>query len=62
MRERHPITMRKPSEQVLRPGVPAEPTIEVVGSGLTRVEEEKIYQKVKNEGKCCEGGEEGWTG
>ena len=39
-----------------------EPTIEVVRSGLTPREEEEMYQRLKNEGKCCEGGEEGWTG
>lgn len=36
--------------------------ISIVGSGLEPPEIKKIYRRLKNEGKCCEGGSEGWSG
>jgi len=37
-------------------------TISLVKSGLGKKTIEETYKKLKNEGKCCEGGSEGWTG
>lgn len=36
--------------------------IRIVSSGLPDQVIEEIYEKLKNEGKCCEGGSEGWMG
>lgn len=41
---------------------PGKQVVEVVKSGLTPAEEGQIYTKIQNQGKCCEGGSEGWTG
>ena len=39
---------------------PAE--VAVVNSSLNRSELDRTYRRMKNEGKCCEGGSEGWSG
>lgn len=36
--------------------------VSLVKSGLDEKTTEVMYKKLKNEGKCCEGGSEGWTG
>ena len=55
------IFAQPPQDQA--PEAPAEEqSIEIIKSGLTDAEEEQMYLKFKNEGKCCEGGSEGWTG
>lgn len=33
-----------------------------IESGLDERTTESMYKKLKNAGKCCEGGSEGWTG
>lgn len=37
-------------------------TVTLVESGLDQTNLKKMYKKLKNEGKCCEGGSEGWSG
>jgi len=37
-------------------------TVTLIESGLDDKMLGKMYKKLKNEGKCCEGGSEGWTG
>lgn len=39
-----------------------EDAVSLVKSGLDEKTTEVMYKKLKNEGKCCEGGSEGWTG
>lgn len=37
-------------------------SLNLMRSGLTPKEEQDMYDKLKNEGKRCEGGSEGWSG
>lgn len=37
-------------------------TASLVESGLDKKTTKMMYKRFKNEGKCCEGGSEGWTG
>ena len=41
---------------------PQKEQITVVRSGLPKRVVNNMYTKLKNEGKCCEGGSEGWMG
>jgi len=37
-------------------------TLLLIGGGFNKKEMEILRSKVNSLGKCCEGGEEGWTG
>ena len=57
--------MAKEKESLLNQGLQKnklKQNVTLVENGLEDNILKKMYKKHKNEGKCCEGGAEGWTG
>lgn len=53
--------LERPLNKVPHPDA-SKQTVTLIESGLDNNVLGKMYKKLKNEGKCCEGGSEGWSG